>query len=75
MLHIFTADVCIRVNTNYKNCKAYRIAMDLVGSHRIPSHHLHKGCENMFQDVYLVGGFKHFLLSIIYWIILPIDIH
>ena len=40
MLHIFTADVCIRVNTNYKNCKAYRIAMDLVGSRRIASHHL-----------------------------------
>ena len=30
------------------------------------------GYGMMFDDV-LVGGFKHFLLSIIYGIILPID--
>ena len=29
----------------------------------------------LFQDILLVGGFKHFLFSIIYGIILPIDFH
>ena len=51
MLHIFTADVCIRVNTNYKNCKAYRIAMDLVASHPITSPtytKVVKKCSKMF---------------------------